>query len=75
MILTVFVTAPVLEIALDCYPYYLGSPPDGLDEMCALYEYFVNIAPMDRMFEEVELGIKKPNLLNGLSLKNFGKKI
>ncbi len=75
MILTDFANAPDLEIALDCYPWKHLDELDAIDDMCALENYFMNIAPMDRMFEEVELGIKKPNLLNGLSLKNFGKKI
>ncbi len=63
-----YANRPVLEIAISCYPWEIEH---HLDELCALYEYFVNIAPVDRMIEEVELGIKKPSSLHDLSLKNF----
>lgn len=61
-------TEAVIDIAKNSYPWDIEHP---LDELCALYEYFTNIAPVDRLIEEVEIGLKKPNSLNGL--KNFSK--
>jgi hypothetical protein len=58
----------ILDIAKEYYDWQFSHP---IDVLCALYEYFTYIAPVDKIIEEIELGLREAKSLRGLSMANL----